>query len=85
MDDPLTAVCTSIGGSHYIATMPSRRLTSGHQETFGGLVFPSPTDPTKPLEREAFQHALSEASRTYLISVQTRIQTGIAVGERKAA
>jgi integrase len=30
---------------------------------FGGLVFPSPKDPTKPLGREVFQHVLSEASK----------------------
>jgi site-specific recombinase XerD len=29
---------------------------------FGGLVFPAPTDPTKPLGREIFQHALADAA-----------------------
>ena len=28
---------------------------------FGGLVFPSPADPTRPLGREVFQHALIDA------------------------
>jgi len=30
---------------------------------FGGLVFPAARDPTKPLGREVFQHARSEASK----------------------
>jgi integrase len=29
---------------------------------FGGLVFPSPTDPSRPLGREVFQHSLSDAA-----------------------
>lgn len=29
---------------------------------FGGLVFPSSADPTRPLGREVFQHALSDAA-----------------------
>ncbi|HEX9127761.1 MAG TPA: tyrosine-type recombinase/integrase [Gemmatimonadaceae bacterium] len=30
---------------------------------FGGLLFPAPTDPAKPLGREVFQHALADAVR----------------------
>ncbi|HJQ53467.1 MAG TPA: site-specific integrase [Gemmatimonadaceae bacterium] len=29
---------------------------------FGGLVFPAPTDPSKPLGREIFQHGLADAA-----------------------
>lgn len=29
---------------------------------FGGLVFPAPTNPAKPLGREIFQHALADAA-----------------------
>lgn len=53
----------------WLVPMPSKLLEEVKRfriklgGVFGGLIFPSPTNPNRPLGREVFQHALSRATQ----------------------